>query len=125
MNEQIEQIRETINKTNGLKFIALLEEETKEIIKELEEERNQGVFECLKRSHTILLTHDSSFRDPVCEIVKGENENLIFPGIPFPEVNAKNVVSSSPSERVHKALIEMLHLHIHQEDATLIIGFDL
>ncbi len=125
MDARIAKIRDKLNKIKGLRVLFTLEEEQKDIIRDLEEERNKGVFECLDREYTMLLAHDSSFRKPDKKIVKGKGKDIIFPGVPFHEVNAKNVVSSSPSGRVHRALMEMLHVHLDEEDATLLVGFDL
>ena len=40
-----------------------------------------------------------------------------------PEVKAKNVISSSPSEKIHNLLMEKFNLKL-RDDATLLIGFD-
>ncbi len=123
--KKLSKIRDKLNKVKGLRVLFTLEDEQRDIIRDLEEERNKGVFECLDREYTMLLAHDSSFREPDEKIVNGKDKKVIFPGVPFHEVDAKNVVSSSPSGRVHRALMEMLHIHLDEEEATLLIGFDL
>jgi hypothetical protein len=125
MLEKVNEIMDSLNKVKGLRALAILDEDKKDLVKALEEERNKGVFECLERDWTILVAHDSNFREPVKEIVDGDGEDLSFPGIGFPEVDGKNVVSSSPSKSVHNALMEALHVSIDSEEATLLIGFDL
>ena len=77
--------------------------------------------DALKRPYTIVLTHDSSFRQPAGPIVVDN----AFPPVPFPEVKAKSVVSSSPSKKVHKYLIDKFNLSLNKEEATLLIGFEL
>jgi hypothetical protein len=120
-------VREVLNilkETKGLDNIILLNEESKDVVRNLEEESNQGVHTCLDRKFTVLLTHDSNFRDPVREIVINENGKTLFPPIPFPEVKARNVVSSSPTKEVHDFLTKEFDLEL-TDDATLLIGFDL
>ena len=119
----VKQILETLSRTKGLDNVFLLKEETKDVIRNLEEEHNKGVLSCLDRKFTVLVTHDSNFRDPVREIIKKENGKTSFPPIPFPEVKANNVVSSSPSKEVHNFLVKEFDLDLNDE-ATLLIGFD-
>ena len=114
-----------LNKVNGLGNFKVLREEDKDKIRELEGSNNLGVKECLERKFTLLLTHDSSFREPVNKIVENADGQTIFPAVGFPEVRAKDVVSSSPSEKVHKALVERFNLKLREEEATLLIGFNL
>ncbi len=116
-------IIEDLRKVDGLSNVNLLDERLKKETSSLEEENNIGVRECLKRKYVIVLTHDSSFREPESEIVKKDNEMIIFPAVPFSEVKAKNVVSSSPSKKVHDFLVRKFNLKLKYE-ATLLIGFD-
>ena len=117
-------IIKTLKETKGLDNVNLLNEETRDIIRNLEEEHNEGVSTCLDRKFTVVLTHDSNFRDPVREIVREKNGKVLFPPIPFPEVKAQNVVSSSPSKEIHDFLVKEFKL-ILKDEATLLIGFDL
>ncbi|MAF51237.1 MAG: hypothetical protein CMH64_04055 [Nanoarchaeota archaeon] len=119
----VRQIIKTLSETKGLDNVNLLKEEIKDIIRNLENDSNEGVISCLDRKYTLVLTHDSNFRDPVREIVKKENGEITFPPIPFPEVKATNVVSSSPSKEVHDFLVKEFNLTL-EDDATLLIGFD-
>ena len=121
----INKIFQELEKVSGLKAIAFLNRNMKNLVDNLEEENNHGVFECLERNYTLLLSHDSSFRDPVSEIVDTKNGVVTFPGIDFPEVTGKNVVSSSPSLKVHDALLKSLNLSLATDEATLLVGFNL
>jgi|SRR3989344_1661123 len=117
-------VRELEN-IEGLDNIHVLDEKQKERIEFLEEKNNIGVFECLKRQVTLVVTHDSSFREPIKSIViKGLNK-IIFPPVEFPEVNRYDVVSSSPCKIVHEYLIKQFNLDLTAEDATLLIGFNI
>ncbi|MBT3262431.1 hypothetical protein HN992_03315 [Candidatus Woesearchaeota archaeon] len=122
---EILNIREDLNKIQGLKVLKVLDDGFKERIMKLEEANNHGVFESLTRRHTLLLSHDSSFRDPTQEIVKSDDKGISFPGISFPEINADNVISSSPGFKMHKELIDSLNLSLKPNEATLLVGFDL
>ena len=108
----------------GLSNIYLLKEEDKDIILNMEEDENIGVKECIEREFTLVLTHDSGFRKPQGKIAKENNGKMIFPSVPFSEVNAKRVVSSSPGRDVHEFLVKRFNLGL-KDDATLLIGFDL
>lgn len=119
----INKVIEDLRKVNGLDNVKLLDEKLKKDTYSLEEKNNVGVRECLKRKYTIILTHDSSFREPEGKIVKKNNRKIIFPAVSFSEVKAKNVVSSSPSKKVHNFLVKKLNLKLNDE-ATLLIGFD-
>jgi hypothetical protein len=122
---KLDEIREELDNIEGLRFVAVLEDEHKEIIRVLEEKRNTGVMDCLQREYNMLLLHDSKFREPDEKIVVGKGENLTFPGLPFPEVDALDVVVSSPSSSVHRALLESLHVSASEEEASLLVGFNL
>ena len=123
--EKLNQIFQELENVKGLKPIAFINKSVKNIVNDLEEVNNHGVFDSLKREYTLLLAHDSSFREPVSKIVNSENGTVTFPGIDFPEVNAKDVVSSSPSLKVHGALIKELDILLDKKEATLLIGFNL
>jgi|TARA_Y100000310_G_scaffold345729_1_gene468925 hypothetical protein len=109
----------------GLYHINLINEEDKDIINNLEEENNLGVLECLDRKHVVMVTHDSNFRKPEGSIVNNNGKGISFPPVSFSEVEAKNVVSSSPTVKVHDYLMKRFELNVDEEHATLLIGFDL
>ena len=120
----IANIIENLKKVKGLDNIILLNKKDFEFIKNNEEPRNLGVFECLKRKYVVVLTHDPSFREPEDKIVRIKDKKLIFPAVQFSEVKAKDVVSSSPGKKVHDYLVKRFNLRL-KDDATLLIGFDL
>jgi len=107
----------------GLSNINILRAYDKKFIKDNEDKNNTGVFECLNRQFTLTLTHDSTFRNPPSKISYEERGQLIFPGVPFHEVSGKNVVSSSPSEKIHNYLVSRFKMKLTNE-ATLLVGFD-
>lgn len=120
----VEKIISKLKQVKGLSNFNLLHDSHKKKILELEESRNLGVKECLSREFVLLLTHDSSFRPPTSsEVIKKDNK-VTFPPIAFPEVEAKDVVSSSPSKIVHDFLVKEFNLKL-KDEATLIIGFNL
>ncbi len=108
----------------GLSNFNLLHDYHKKKILELEESRNLGVKECLSREFVLLLTHDSTFRPPTSPEVMKKDNKVIFPPVSFPEVEAKDVVSSSPSKIVHDFLVKEFNLKL-KDEATLLIGFKL
>ncbi len=120
----VSKIIQDLEKIEGLSNIKLLKKEDKQNIIGLEDKNNIGVIECIKRNHTLVLTHDERFREPISKTVMNKNKKIIFPSIEFPEVRAKNVVSSSPSEKVHNLLVKKYNIKIINNDATLLIGFD-
>ena len=120
----VESIISKLKSVKGLDNVNLLEKEDIDIIRNLEEERNRGVFDCLEREFVIVLTHDSSFRGPKENIVKEENGILYFPGVNFPEIKGKEVISSCPCKDVHDFLVKKFNLQL-EDEATLLIGFNL
>ena len=117
----INSIINSLKQVKGLGNFNVLGAEDKLCILALEEERNIGVLQSIKMNHTLLITHDSDFREPAGPILI----NNLFPSVPFPEVKAKSVVSSSPGIKVHNYLVNKFKLNLREEDATLLIGFDL
>ena len=115
-----EQIIQLLRKIDGLANIYVLNEEEKRLLAELEEEENHGMHACLTMPITLVLTHDSSFREPAAPIVLQKNGKHTFPPVPFPEL--QRAISSSPSKKVHDFLIKRLHLNLGEGDATLVIG---
>lgn len=122
---KIDNIIQKLGQINGLGNVRLLTNSHKQLILSLEEKNNHGVLECINREFTLLLTHDSFFREPAGDIVLQNDDKIILPPVAFPEVYGKNVVSSSPSAKVHDAMVEELGLNLREEEATLLIGFDL
>ncbi len=125
MQNKIQGIMNDLKLVNGLNPILVLDSHFKEEIINLEGEYNHGVKECLNRKVTLLVSHNSNFREPIGEIVIKNENGVLLPSIPFPEVNGKYVVSSSPSKKVHNHLKSKLNLNLKEEEATLLIGFDI
>tara|TARA_Y100000034_G_scaffold133744_1_gene200134 strand:- start:2974 stop:3867 length:894 start_codon:yes stop_codon:yes gene_type:complete len=121
--DKIKKVISHLKNVKGLDNIYLLDKEVKKYIFKKEDKNNRGVLECLKRRYTIVLTHNSHFRNPKGKIVVKGKKNILFPGIPFPEVNEENVVSSSPNKKIHDYLVEKFNLKL-KDEATLLIGFD-
>lgn len=113
-----------LHDVKGLGNIHILREKDRDVILNMEEEENHGVQECLDRQYTLVLTHTSNFRKPEGEIVKNEDGKIVFPGVKFSEVNAKDVVSSSPGKEVYEFLVKKFKL-ILKDEATLLVGFNL
>lgn len=108
----------------GINNINVLRAYDKKWIKENEDPNNIGVFECITRKFTLVVTHDSSFRDPVSRIAEEKDNKILFPAVAFPEISAKNAISSSPGENVHNYLVERFKMKLNNNEATLLIGFD-
>lgn len=125
MQDKLREILEGLRNVDGLGNFFVMAERDKVPVRSLEQENNVGVHEALNREFTLLLTHDSRFREPAGSIVVENNGETVFPGVPFPEVGAKEVVSSSPSEAVHNFLVERFGLKLENNEATLLIGFNL
>ena len=90
---EVKKVLDDLRKINGLNNISLLNEEDKDIIRNLEEENNIGVIECIERKYVIVLTHNSEFREPEKDIVVQNGNGIIFPALEFPEIKANNVVT--------------------------------
>ena len=70
-----------------------------------EEDRNHGVFEALRRKFTFSVLHGDGFRLPDAPIVHAAGGRVIFPPVPFHEIERENAISGSPSTLVHKELL--------------------
>ncbi len=120
-------IKDEIIKLLKIKWVTnaiVLEKEDIDYIFRIEEDRNHGVYETIKRDVVICILHDSSFRDPDAAIVMKNGNKVIFPAISFHEVQQKNTVSSSPWMKTHMYLSEKFP-NIDKNDATILIWFDL
>ena len=107
-----------------LSNINLLRAYDKKFIKQNEDPNNIGVLKSIERQFTLVVTHDSNFRGPDNKITIERNGSIIFPPVPFPELKGKNVISASPSSKIHNYLVERFKMHLKNEEATLLIGFD-
>lgn len=122
--EKVKKIIEDLKKVEGLYNPILVPKEFKDEIISLEDKNNLGIRECLNREYCLFVLHNSEFREPVSEIVIKEGKKVILPAVGFPEVDGKNVVSSSPSLKVHEFLSEKFELDLEDEEASLLIGFE-
>ena len=120
---EIKHILHAMSQLQGITRYYLLNKEEARAIEEMEDPFNLGVLEAVKHQYCVCLVHDSSWRIPTQSIVKKINGEIIFPPVAFPEVPAKNVVSSSPGMRVHEYLCK--RVRVEGDEATLLIGFDL
>lgn len=111
-----------ITHVKGVTGATLLTDADKDVIWMAEEERNLGVFETLMRKHVVVATHNSDLRPPAADIVVQRASRIVFPGVPFPEVPQKDVVSSSPGIKAHQYLAT--RIEVKGDDATLLIGWN-
>lgn len=108
----------------GIKEVVELTDADRRYIFEHEEDRNHGVYECLRRQVLFAATHDSTLRDPDEAIVMQAGEKVVFPVVEFHEIKRTKVSSSSPWLEVHKYL-EPKFKKSGEYDATLLIWFDI
>lgn len=80
----------------GIKEVVELTDADRRYIFEHEEDRNHGVYECLRRQVLFAATHDSTLRDPDEAIVMQAGEKVVFPVVEFHEIKRTKVSSSSP-----------------------------
>ena len=124
MMEKINMIIENLKNVKGLYNFVILNDDGKKAIIEMENGRNTGVLTCLGKRFVIVMTHDSKFRNPIGSLVLQTSEGIVFPALPFPEIDAKKPLSASPSKKVHDYLVKKFNMSINEEHATLIVGFD-
>lgn len=120
----IEMEKQNLLSIQWIKEVVLLNDEDRRYIFEHEEEKNHGVYECIKRRVLFSATHDSTFRNPDAPIVLKLWNKVIFPAVNFHEITRPSTVSSSPWIDIHNFLSQKF-THLDQYDATLLIGFDL
>ena len=127
-NETLEQAIEKEKKIllwiQGIKEVVLLDGKDRRYIFEHEQEKNHGVFECLRRQVLFAATHDSTLREPDEAIVMQAGEKVIFPVVEFHEIQRKKVSSSSPGVKIHEYLSPKFQ-NLDAYDATLLIWFDM
>lgn len=121
--QEIKHIIHRLANLQGITRYYILQSKDREYIQKNEEKTNLGVLETVKRKYVVCLVHDSTWREPTQTIVKKENGEIIFPPVVFPEVVARNIVSSSPGIIIHQYLSKKIR--VEGDEATLLIGFDL
>ncbi len=124
-SEQITRVLEALKNVNGLTRVYLLEKNYKDLIVRLEDEENLGVKECLDKDVTLVVVHDSKFRKPVSSLVIVQRDKIKLPSLLFDEIYHFGAISSSPSKKVHHLIEQILKTTFNEEEATLLIGFDL
>lgn len=120
---EIKHILHAMMQLQGITRSYVLNKTEARAIEEMEDRCNWGVLEAVKHQYCVCLVHDSTWRIPTQSIVKKIEGEIIFPPVAFPEIPAKNVVSSSPGVKVHTYLSQ--RVRIEGDEATLLIGFDL
>lgn len=111
-----------IRNIKGITGAEYLTEADRDVLWMAEEERNLGVFETLMRKHVVVATHDAALRPPAADIVVQRAERIVFPGVPFPEIPQKDVVSCSPGLKAHQYL--ETRITVAGDDATLLLGWN-
>lgn len=106
----------------GITGAVFLTEADRDVLWAAEEERNIGVFETLMRKHVLVATHDEKLRPPAAAIVVQRGDRIVFPGVAFPEIPQKDVVSCSPGLKAHQYLAT--RIDVKGDDATLLIGWN-
>lgn len=109
---------------SGVTEVILLSPEACSDIASHEEIRNHGVHEVLRRKHIICFLHNNEFRSasgPLTQkTVTGE---VYFPGVPFGEVEGKDVISASPGSAVHAYLLQFFP-YATESEATVLVGWN-
>ena len=121
--KRIKHVLHALSQVQGLTAFYILTLEDKHEVQRMEPLSNAGVHEALKRQYVVCCTHNENLREPTQVIVKRKAGEVYFPPVSFPEVPAKNVVSSSPSDKAHDYLCNKMT--VKPLEATLLIGFDI
>jgi len=116
--------KEILLNIKWIKEVVEITDTDRRYIFEHEEDRNHGVYECLRRQVVFAATHDSTFREPDEAIVMKSWEKVVFPVIEFHEIKRNKVSSSSPGLKIHQYLEEKFE-NMWDYDATLLIWFDI
>ncbi len=125
--ETVLEIIDLLDDVDGLFHAQIMTQAEKDKARALESTENIGVAKALSRKYTVCVFHDSSFRKPAGDISEEIDGKTVFPGVPFPEIKAKKVISSSPGKKVHRFLKKSLYsgITIQEDAASLLVGFDL
>jgi len=115
---------EKIMSIKWIKEVVLLSDNDRKYLFENEEDRNHWVFETIRKEIVFCFIHDSSFRNADAPIVLKLWTKVIFPAVSFHEITRSSTVSSSPWIETHKYLSKKFE-KISENDATVLVGFDL
>lgn len=124
LSEATQKEKNILLNIQGIKEVVELSDADRRYIFGHEEDRNHGVYECLRRQVLFAATHDSTLREPDEAIVMKAGEKVVFPVVEFHEIKRKKVSSSSPWLDVHHYL-EPKFENFGEYDATLLIWFDI
>ena len=113
----------TLKKVKGVVDVKSIEGTQKNVLANLESENNIGVLECFQRKNVLVIVHDETFREPLGELSVKKDGKVVFPGLPFPEIKGKNVISASPCKDGHDFLRREFGWE-NSTHATILIGFD-
>ncbi|MDD2694286.1 MAG: hypothetical protein PHY14_05230 [Candidatus Gracilibacteria bacterium] len=120
----LEENIEILKDIPGITEVIELDATTREYIQGHEEIRNHGVHEVLRRNRVLCFVHDSEFRSASADITAKTNSGEVyFPGVPFPEVHGKDVISASPGSQVHTYLRNYFP-YATDTDATVLVGWN-
>lgn len=122
--EVAEKEKNVLLEIKWIKEVVQITDWDRRYIFEHEEDRNHGVYECLRRQVVFAATHDSIFREPDEAIVMKAWKKVVFPVIEFHEIKRKKVSSSSPGLKIHQYLEDKFE-NLWDYDATLLIWFDI
>jgi hypothetical protein len=108
----------------GITSVIELEPRVRTALGKHEEIRNHGVHEVLRRKHVLCFLHNATFRMPSGPITATTaSGEVYFPGVPFPEVQGKDVISASPGPEAHRFLSQFFP-YIETNDATVLVGWN-
>lgn len=124
LQEATQKEKKVLLSIQWIKEVVQLTDIDRRYIFEHEEDRNHGVYECLRRQVLFAATHDSTLRNPDESIVMKAGKKVVFPVVEFHEIKRKKVSSSSPGIEIHKYLVPKFQ-NLGEYDATLIIWFDI
>ncbi len=120
----IEANTQTLLSLGWITGVVTLTDLDKKYILNHEEPRNHGVFETLKYKQVLCFTHDHNFREASGTLSKTNARGEVsFPGVPFPEVSGKDVISASPSTLIHQYLSKKFE-YITPDEATVLVGWN-
>ena len=108
----------------GVTEVVILSPDARAYIASNEEIRNHGVYEVLRRKHILCFLHDIEFRSAAGPLTqKTATGEVYFPGVPFPEVEGKDVISASPGSAVHAYLLQFFP-YATESEATVLVGWN-
>lgn len=124
MNNTLQSTLASLQNIPGLTGFKILTPKDRAHIQTIEEHHNHGVKACLQKEIVLIALHDETFRKPhVPEVIRA-NGKVIFPPVPFPELDHHNAITGSPGSTVHTYLKKKYYNNKIDNEATLLIGFN-